>query len=162
MPIPFLQTLPKRARLAYPIIQSGVRQGLASRKISELLQEYGVGIRRATLLDIMRREREIVQHGLNLKFLPLDRTPKPERLPEALTKIRRQYSYTVELRGRVLDTQELITRQVTVASSRLISRRRAEELALAAVLERQDAYGIEVDETQLINVLRAGPAGTLL
>lgn len=144
------------------MIQRGIRSGLSSRDISETLQAAGLGIRRSTLLDIMRREREIVAHGSNLRFLPLDRAPNPDRLPEALTRLRRQYSYTIELRGRVIDTQELITRTVTVASSKLITRRAAELLAADYVLDTPEAYGIEVDSTQLIGALKAGEAGTLL
>lgn len=162
MPLPYLSTLTGRARFAYPIIQRGVRGGLSSRSIAESLTDAGLGIRRATLLDIMRREREIVSHGLNMRFLPLSRAPNPDRLPEALTRLRRQYSYTVELRGRIIDTQELITRQVTVASSKLLTRGAAETIAAGYVLETPEAYGIEVDQVQLIGVLKSGELGTLL
>lgn len=162
MALSYLQTLTGRARFAYPIIQRGVRAGLSSRSISDSLREAGLGIRRATLLDIMRRERDIVSHGLRMKFLPLDRAPNPDRLPEALTRLRREFSYTVELRGRVIDTQELITRQVTVASSKLLTRREAEVIAAGFLLNTPEAYGMELDRAQLTGVLKSGELGTLL
>ena len=162
MPLPFLLTLTKLARFAYPIIQKGVRAGLASRPLAKALTQAGLGIRRSTLLDIMRRERKIVQHGLNMRFLPLKRMPNPLKLPTALTKLRRAYSYTIELRGRLIDTQELITRQVTVASSKLLTREAAENIASGYLMDTPEAYGMELDKAQLINVMKAGELGTLL
>jgi len=162
MAIPFLLTLTKTARFAYPLIQKGVRAGLASRSIAGTLSKAGLGIRRSTLLSIMRKERSLVQHGLNMRFLPLKRFPNPLKLPTALTKLRRAYSYTIELRGRLIDTQELITRQVTVASSKLLTRQQAEKIAGSYLMDTPEAYGMELDKAQLINVVKAGEQGTLL
>lgn len=162
MPLPYLSTLTGTARIAYPIIQRGVRSGLASRQIAETLSNAGLGIRRATLLDIMKKEREIISHGLNMRYLPYDRAPNPDRLPPALTRLRRQYSYQVELQGRIIDTQELITRNVTVASGKLLTRREAETIAMSYALDESEQYGIEVDKVQLINVLKSGELGTIL
>lgn len=161
MPTPFLSTLTKRARLAYPIIQRGVREGLSSRAISNTLKAGGVGIRRNTLLDIMRRERDVWEHGQNLRYLPLDRRPNPSRLPEALTRIRRNYSYEVFVTG--IDTSMGVPRgqYVTVASSKLLTRREAETLAIEYAGGIHESGGIEIEKAQLNNILRAGPLGTL-
>lgn len=162
MALPYLLTLNARARFAYPIIQRGVRSGLSSRAIAESLQAADLGIRRATLLDIMRRERELVTHSQNLRFLPLDRAPNPDRLPEALTRLRRQYSYKIELSGQIIDTAELITRSVTVSTSKLLTRRAVEAIAVGYVIEDPTTYPIEVIKAQLVSVTKAGPSGTLL
>ena len=162
MALSFLSTLTKTASFAYPLIQKGVRAGLASRAIAGTLSRAGLGIRRSTLLSIMRKERTLVQHGLNMRFLPLKRFPNPLKLPTALTKLRRAYSYTVELRGRLIDTQELIKRQVTVASSKLLTRQQAEEIAGGYLMDTPEAYGMELDKAQLINVVKSGELGTLL
>lgn len=162
MALPYLLTLNKTARMAYPLIRSGVRQGLSSRRIAEALQVGGLGIRRSTILEVMKRERALLDHAANLKFLGLNRRPNPDRLPEALTPIRRRYSYTIELRGRIIDTQELITRNVTVASSNLLTRGQAENIARGFVEDDPKTYGIEVDKAQLINVQKAGDLGTIL
>lgn len=162
MALPFLSTLTATARFAYPIIQAGVRQGLASRAVATALQEAGLGIRRAVLLDIMRRERTIVRHGLNMRFLPFNRAPNPLRLPTALTKLRRTYSYIVEAFGTDLGTGQLRKQTITIASSKLLTRGDAEALAEQYAQGQFDSGQLEVDRVQLINVMKAGELGTIL
>lgn len=162
MALPFLATLVKSARFAYPIIQKGVRAGLASRAIAGTLQKAGLGIRRSTLLKIMRKERSLVQHGLNMRFLPLKRFPNPLKLPTALTKLRRAYSYTVKVFGTNMGTGEPRTQQVTVSSSKLLTRQQAEDIAMDYGRGQYDSGQMEVDRVQLINVVKAGDLGTLL
>ena len=160
MSLPYLFTLSSRARIAYPIIQRGVRSGLSSRSIATELTSGGIGIRRSDLLGIMRRERDIIKHGLNLRFLPLDRAPNPERLPEALTRLRRKYSYEISIRGTVSNVNLPYTPAVTVASSKLLTRRQAEALGLEAAIAGSDRYNIVIESVLLTNVLQAGPFGT--
>lgn len=160
MPLPYLMTLSSRARIAYPIIQRGVRSGISSRSIATELTAGGIGIRRSDLLGIMRREREIIQHGLNMRFLPLNRRPNPDRLPEALTRLRRRYSYVVEAFGTDLGTGQLRKQTITIASSTLLTRLAAEQLAEQYAQGQFDSGQLEVDRVQLVNVLQAGPFGT--
>lgn len=160
MTLPYLLTLNITARLAYPIIQSGVRRGLSSRLISESLQEGGLGIRRATLLEVMKREQNIIQHGLNLKFLPLDRAPDPDKLPESLTQLRRQYSYKVKVFGKNLGTGEATESFITVSSSHILTRREAEERAWTYGVGAFDSGQLEVERVILFNVIKAGSLGT--
>jgi len=162
MALPFLSTLTKTARFAYPIIQAGVREGLASRAMATALQEAGLGIRRAVLLDLMRRERAFIQHGLNMRFLPFNRLPNPLRLPTAITKLRRTYSYVVEAFGTDLGTGQLRKQTITIASSKLITRGAAETLAEQFAQGQFDSGQLEVDRVQLINVMKAGELGTVL
>lgn len=162
MALPYLATLNIAARTAYPLIQKGVRAGLSANRIGSALADAGMGIRRSTLLSIVKRERTLLDHSRNLRFLPFDRAPDPERLPEALTRLRRKYSYQIGVRGYIGDTGEPIQRFVTIASSTIITRRQAESAAMQMVEDDPDTYPIVIERVILDSVLRAGPAGTLL
>ena len=162
MPVPFLSTLTKSARFAYPIIQRGVREGLASRSIATALSEAGLGIRRSILLDIMRRERSLVKHALNMRFLPRNRMPNPLRLPTSITKLRRAYSYVIEAFGTDLGTGQLRKQTITVSSSKLLTRGDAENLAEQYAQGQYDSGQLEVDRVMLVNVMKAGELGTVL
>lgn len=157
----FLETLSRAARTAYPAIQRGVREGLSSRRIDDALRkEFGSSIRRATLLDIMRREQSVVERSERLKFLGLDRRPSPASLAEALTKIRREYSFTVEVTGTMVSTGASLTQHITVTSDTLLTRREIEEAARDLVESDKDQYGVEVESVTITRGMRAGPAGT--
>jgi hypothetical protein len=159
--LPLLDTLSAIARQAFPFIVRGVREGLSSNAIGRLLSESGFGIRRQTLLDLVRAQKGVQTAGAALRFLRQNAIPNPNRLPEALTTIRRAFSFTVEVRGRSLETDERVTQHVTVTTDRLLTRREIEELAGEAVERAGDRYGFEQEEAVLIGGLKAGPRGTL-
>lgn len=161
MPGPLLETLSAAARFAYPFISRGVREGLSANAIGRALTAQGAGIRRADLLTLYRRESEIWTHGQNLRYLNLTAKPNVGNLPEALTTIRRQYSYVVELRGRSLSDGSSVIRNVTVSTDKLLTRGEAEEIATLYAEEGRKEYGIDVDRVLLTSVLKAGAAGTI-
>jgi len=158
---PFLNQLSDSARFAYPFIQSGVRQGLSANAIGKALTAQGAGVRRSELLSLVRREADIWTHGQNLRYLNLNSRPNIDTLPEALTTIRRQFSYVVELRGQSLSDGSAVIRNVTVSSDKLLTRGEAEEIASLYAEEGAHQYGLEVDSVLLTSVLKAGAAGTI-
>lgn len=162
MPIPFLATLNLTARFAYPIIQSGVRKGLSSRALSSILTGKGLGIRRSILLDIMRREKTLWEHGLNMKFLPMNRRPNPLKLPSAIHKIRRAYSYVVSYRGYNEATGDAILEQITVATSNVLTRAEAQEAAMSYIEGEPKKYPVVVTNMWIENILKSGELGTFL
>jgi hypothetical protein len=159
--VPLLDSLSAIARQAFPIIQRGVREGLSANALGRVLAEGGLGIRRQTLLDIVRAEKGVQVAGAALRFLRETAIPNPLRLPEALTTIRRLYSFMVEVRGIAGDTGERISQFITVTSNTLLTKREIQELALEAVERGGERYDFEPDESLLVGGLRAGPAGTL-
>lgn len=155
-----LDTLSRTARTAFPIIQRGVREGLSANAIQDVLSGRGLGIRRQTLLDLVRLERG-VQETINvLRFIHPGSRPNPDRLPEALTKIRRSFSFNVEVRARRLDTGEPFSQFVTVSTDRLLTRQQIEAQAIRAVERSPDRYGLEAEEALVSTGVRAGPLGT--
>lgn len=161
MPGPLLETLSAAARFAFPFISRGVREGLSARAIGRSLRAQGVPINNADLFTLVRRESEIWTHGQNLRFLNLGSRPREAALPEALTTIRRKFSYVVELRGSSLSDGASVVRNVTVSTDRLLTRGEAEDIASMYAETGRKEYGMAVDRVLLTSVLKAGAAGTL-
>lgn len=162
MPIPFLSTLNALARQAYPLIKAGVAQGLSSRAIDVVLKSaFGKSIRRSTLLEVMRRESGVERIASQLKFLRLDRLPNPLRLPPAITRLRRQYSFLVEVTGHLIDTGEIIKQHITIATDTLRTRQELQNLAINTIEGEKERYGIDIIGAQLISGKRAGDMGIL-
>ena len=161
MGIPFLLKLSSRARRASPMIRRGVREGVSSRDITRILQKAGLGIRRQTLLDIMRAVGEEAAIGPVLSALGISRRPNPFRLPPALTKIRRAYSFTVRVHGTELDTGITSERFVTVTTDTLLTRGEIEALADEAIGADAGRYPLVYSNTLLVGGLRAGAPGLL-
>lgn len=157
---PFLASLSPRERTAYPFIRQGVREGLSSRQILSVLQEHlGSGLRRQRLLDLMRLENIEQTTGATLRYLNRDAYPNPQRLPDALSKIRRNYSFDIEVRGTLLDTDEPYSRYVTVTTDALLTRGDLEAAAMEAVEVEAGRYGMAVDGALLVGGRRAGSQG---
>lgn len=161
MALPFLLGLSKTARAAFPIIQGGVARGLSGRGIERALKGAGLGIRRETLLDIIRREQGITRAGAQLRFLGTNRLPNIQRLPTALTRIRRRFSFTVQVTGRSIDSGLELLQNITVSTDTVLTRNELERIAEDAVLANQIRYGLDITSALLIGGKRAGAAGVL-
>jgi hypothetical protein len=159
---PFLDTLSRAARAAWPFIQRGVREGLSSRSIERALVEGGLsGVRRSTLLDLMRMSAFEQRAGDALNRLQPNRRIEAQALPEALTKIRRSFSFTVDVTGTLISTGKSITRSITIASDRELTPLEIRQAAVAAVDAAGDRYGMTVEETKITGGRRAGSLGLI-
>jgi len=161
MPHFLLSVISKAGRAALPIIKSGVAKGLSGNKIAGILKGQGFKIRRQSLLDIIRAERGIKTAGAALKFLGMNRFPNPLRLPPALTRIRRKYSFIVKVTTSLLATGETIEQNITISTSKLLTRGELQQRAENMITDNQERYGLEVIVSQLIEGIRAGDSGTL-
>ena len=130
MAIPLLAGLSKSARIAYPIIQAGTRRGLSSRAIERTVRQAGLAISRGrSILPIMRQVQAIEAAGANIRFIPKHLHVNTSVLPLSITDIRREFSFTVRVRGRDA-FGNLIDRHVTVSTDRsLITPGEIEEAA---------------------------------
>lgn len=161
MPLPFISTLARSARLFLPIAEGGVRQGLSANRMIEAFRAGGGAIRRSTALEVIRRVRGVSEQSSQLRFLRRNLTPDPRRLPEALTALKRAFSFNVRLRGILADTGEEITRYVTVALDRPTSRATIEQTAFEFAQPEPEQYGVMVTEVLLVGGKKSGLAGTL-
>jgi len=134
---------------------------LSGNAIDRVLKSQGLGIRRQTLLDLVKTERQLIAHSNNMKHLPFNRKPNPAKLPTAITRQRREYSYVVRVRGTIPGTAALREQHITISSSELLTRGEAENLAAEIGAGEYDSGQMEVDSVQLQSIQKAGFAGTL-
>ena len=161
MPPPLLSTLSQRARTAFPIIRGGVARGLSANSIQSLLRAEGLGIRRTDLLSIIRAERGIEVAASRLRTMRRDRSPDPRRLPDALHKIRRAFSFDVKISGFDLETGADVTQFVNVALDDPLTRGEIENLALSLIDAQAQRYGFAVTDVIIERGLKAGVEGTV-
>ena len=99
--------------------------------------------------------------GPVLSALGLNRRPNPLRLPPALTKIRRAFSFTVRVRGVDVETGATSESFVTVTTDTLLTRGEIEALAAQAIEVDQQRYQLVVSDLLLTGGVRSGLAGVL-
>lgn len=155
----FLSTLPKAARLFYPIAQKGVAQGLSGNAILQAYRTAGPGIRRTVGLEVVRAVRGVERKASIFKALKMDVFPDPRKLPTALTDTLRDYSYRIGYQG-VTSEGKSFSSYVTVSTNELISRRQAEDVALGYIEDMPAEYGIEsISRVGLDGILKSPRLG---
>lgn len=157
MPIdpPWLSSLPRASRLAYPAVQSAVARGLSANKTAALLSDAGIPIRRQTLLDLFRLEKGVQASGSLFRHLPPDFTPDPQRLPVSLHPLSDNFSYTVRVTGLLGATGQVSSGFVTVTSSESLSRQEIEDAAEEAATQDGTAYSMEVTDLEVVRGIRS-------
>jgi len=161
MPAGFLETFTSIGRLAYPIVQRGVREQLTSTAIIDVLSAGGLTFRRSEMLRMVRLERGIEETSSRLRFMRPDARPDPSRLKEAAGRTRRQFSFVVEVEGRSLLTDSALKRHVTISTDSLLTRREIEEAAMETLEEDEYAEEFEAQRPVLVRGVKAGVFGTL-
>lgn len=147
-------------RASLPSITAAVRAGASANEIQRAIAGTDAAMRRTTLLDIVRAARAVTSEFADLRFLRRDRRPNPRRLPEALTTIRRDFSFTV--RGTLLAPDGSTFEQaVNVATDALLTRGEIEGVAAGDLGSGRYGEVLEVMDIQLVGGVRAGPAGTV-
>lgn len=118
MATPFLYLLPPAARAIYPYVVAGVRRGLSSRAIEQSIRQAGLSVSRGrTILPLMSKLKVIEQQGQNIRFVAKANTINVNKLPESITRLRREFSYTVRINGTAPDGS-VIERYMTISTDR--------------------------------------------
>lgn len=136
-------------------------RGLSGNAIITGYMRGGGAIRRQTALELLARVRGVEQKSSQLQFLRRDRFPDPRRLPEALTKLKRAFSFEVRIRGFASDTGEALERFVTVALDKPMTRARLEQTGFEFSQPEPQQYGMVVTDVTLVGGKKAGLEGTL-
>lgn len=148
-------------RIAYPFLRSAVRLGKATREIGEALRRAGVAVEASAIRDIEHSIRESEEASRRVLGVDHHELPDPDDIPEALTKMRRKYSYT--FRGEYLtELGARISRYINVSTDRLLTQSQAEEAA-QRILQDDTPSGQarSVITLEVIELKKAGPLGTL-
>ena len=162
MALPLISGLNLLARQALPVIQRGVGEGLSSRAISSIIKDaFGKSIRRSTLLDVIRGIKGIEKANVQLKFIRKDRLPNVDRIPEAITRIRRNFSYKVKVEGHFIDTDIAHTEYINISSDINLTIAQIEAKALEAMEAGIKRYKLIVEKLTLDEAVKAGKLGTL-
>jgi len=161
MPAGFLETFTEIGRLAYPIVQRGVREQLTTTAIIDVLKAGGLSFRRTDMLRMVRLERGIEETSSRLRFVALDKRPDPSRLKEAAGRMRRQFSFVVEVEGRDMLTDSVLKRHVTISTDSLLTRAEIEAAAMETLEEDEYAEEFEAQKPMLVRGVKAGVFGTL-
>jgi len=127
-----------------------------------MLRAENLGIRRTSLLDIIRREKGIEIAGSNLRSMRRNLIPDPRRIPEALTTLKRAFSFKVRLRGIDTATGESLERFVQVSLDRPRSRAEVEDIGASFAFEDPERYQLALTEVLLQSAVKAGLQGTIL
>lgn len=154
----FLSTLSRAARTAYPLLVRAAREGFSTSVTASIMEALGFRMERQTITRILRHERDVAVRGAALRFLPRGSAPDPARIPTALGRLRREFSFTMEVRGFLHETRESIRQRITISSSELLRREEMERLAIEAVASGPERYKMDVESVVPIQALRAGLA----
>jgi len=156
MPLPYLSTLSSAARSLYPMVVSGVRQGLSSRAIERSIRNAGFSVSRGrTLLPMMRAIREVERQGAAVRHVGLTTSINTNRLPVSLVPMRRRYAYTVRVRG-LNAAGELVDQYLTyMTNSSTIKRSTIESRVMDIAQTGQSGETLEDIEVTLVHGMRA-------
>lgn len=184
MALGLLALIPPFARSAVGIIEKAVGEGLNVDDIHSLLGAAGVPMSRTVLSQTIEYFNGAIDATDYIQALANNVLPNPDILSESLGTLRRQYSYIIRLTGYDPSTKETYTAFRTVASSRLLSKAEAENIALSNIEDQGIDYTIQNfwrdgnDDPIIVNrstgerlleftvastqsLLKAGPYGTL-
>ena len=140
--LPYVVSMVAKEYSANRIIRELKVMGFKGR-VSHLVSLKGVmqpihGIRRKVFLKLVRRVKGSFEAGRYVQSLRKNVLPNPDNIPEAVFKIKRNYSYKIHIRGFNLATGINEDRYLSLATNILISKNDA---ISAAVLEGMLAMG---------------------
>ena len=143
MPIPFFNTLPKSARLALPIIQSGVARGLSSRAITKTILESGIRISRGrSVLPAMRALKQLEAQGQEVSLISGSTRINTRRLPPAVTELKKAFRYRVRLEGLNQLGEASVKHIFITTDDPNFTPNMIKDEARRAIAGRADAYGL--------------------
>lgn len=116
-----IETLTAGAQRALPYVVHAVTAGLSANAIGRALEEAGMGVRRASLLSVVRAVRETIVGAEVQRGLEGDTLPSPSLFQGSLTFMRRPYAYVVEVNGINTLTGKRTKRHITVSSGSILS-----------------------------------------
>jgi hypothetical protein len=106
---PLLDFLEGRARQVLPYLRKLVSQGLSSHDIQLILGEFGLGLRRTVLLDIIAALKGARDVGRYIRLVG-ENTPIPlEGHAVAPVNLSNNYSYLVEVENGPVTVPEFVT-----------------------------------------------------
>ncbi len=157
-----LSLLPTRLRRAYGPLRGAFTLGLPVPNAVRMLRNLGIRGTRRQVQSLYESFSAEAGSGLDISRLRRDYFPNPLRMPEAVTPLLRNFSFTVRVRGTNTLTGRFEERFVTVASSRNMTRGQIEEKAAALIQGLDGQSPFTVAQVTPVEARRAGREGRLL
>lgn len=131
---------------ALPYIYSGVNTGLSANAIQDILKTAGIGVRRKTLLGVVKIMR--TEYGYP-KYIPgsqADAYPPAKDFHFAFGRYRKQYNHIVSVYLQNSETGDEATAHITLSSDRLLSLDEIDNqvLAYGPTLGGYQEFGAEI------------------
>jgi hypothetical protein len=146
--------LSSSAARALPFIESGVSRGLSTTQIQTELSAGGIGVRRTDLLEAVRAVRGAELAADRLKSVRSDYRPDPSRLPQAVTRQLREYSFRVRVQGYNPETGNPESRYFNVSTNELMTREDIESVALGYSVDTDVYLPFEPEQVDLVSATR--------
>jgi len=105
----------------YSFAKGSFSRGLSANAALRLARQTGIGVRRHNFLSIYRELRGQSEAAYHIRSVRKTHLPNVDRLPHAITNIRREYSFNVRLNLRDGQTGEIMHRNITVSTDRLMT-----------------------------------------
>ncbi len=150
---PTARLSPSAAR-ALPFIESGLARGLSSTALQSELSAAGLGVRRTDLLEAIRSIKGMEVAADRLKSVRYDYTVDPSKLPFAVTRQLREYSFRVKVSGLNPLSGAYEDRFYNISSNDLMTRGEIEEVALTHSTNTDNYSAFEPDNAELVSASR--------
>lgn len=105
----------------YSFAKGAFSRGLSANAALSLARLTGIGVRRHDFLGIYRELRGQTEAAYHIRSVRKTHLPNVDRLPHAITNIRREYSFNVRLNVRDGQTGDIMHRNITVTTDRLMT-----------------------------------------
>jgi len=118
----------------YSAVEGAVARGFGLNATQNLLRSAGMGIRREQIGQLVDYFSGVTKAGYDISKVRRDYFPNVDKFPDALTTLRREYSYTVRL-GKTGELDELgkpVYNYVTVTSD--------ESMRVQGILDEAESY----------------------
>lgn len=129
--------------------------------IGRALAGLGAVVEAGALRREALREAEIAVATGVVEGLPSDLIIDDATIPDAVTRIRRRYAWTIRVRYIDPTTGERIERFITVATDRQITREEAIATAEEETFPESPKIAGAIIDSELVRVVKAGEAGRL-
>lgn len=146
---------------ALPFVRLGISEGLSTSEMLRIFRSNGFSMANEAFFNLARYVRFENDSGGYLGQLRGNQEPDAALLPEAITRLSRQYSFTVELKGYNPLTNEETTVYRTVSTDELMTRDEIVQAAYNANLREEGTEAIIATSARVTKGLRAGELGTL-
>jgi len=141
-------------KLAAPYIESLASKPISANEIVRTLRESGMGVRRSRALDMVRSVRGLLKQTDAWKTASHRASPAPDLIPEASSRLLRNYSFKVEATGINPLTGERSTQYIWWSTNDPLSVEQVTEFAAPLFEIGQSGDALNLESVGVVQALR--------